>query len=100
MAPAAVLRVEGLCVDPVEALHALRELFAVRLDDEVVVVPQEAKGVAGPPVARDDAREESEEEAPVIVVSVDADASGTACGDMEDAVRLQLSRLSSHPLRR
>jgi site-specific DNA-cytosine methylase len=100
MAPASVLGVEGLCVDAVEALHAFRELFAVCLDDEVVAVPQEAEGVADPRVARDDAREESEEEATVVVVSVDANASGPPCGDVEDAVRLQLSRLPTHSLRR
>jgi hypothetical protein len=53
VAAARVLRVEGLCVDAVDAVECSREVVAQALDDEVVVVRHQAEGVDVQPKAVD-----------------------------------------------
>jgi hypothetical protein len=63
VAPALVAAVEGLCVDAVEAAHAVGEAPELGLDDQVVVVRHQAEGVDAPVVALDGVGEQGEEEA-------------------------------------
>jgi hypothetical protein len=91
-----VASVEGLGVVAVQALEAGRELLDGRLDDEVVVVRHQAERVELPIVLPDDEAEEPEEEAAVVVVPVDRDPPGAACGHVEVAVREHVPGESRH----
>jgi hypothetical protein len=86
VSPAGVSSVEALGVAAVEALEACRHLCDGRLDDEVVVVRHQAKGVQAPVVLPDDRAEQPEERAAVVLVAVDPDLSGAPRGDVEEAV--------------
>jgi hypothetical protein len=57
VARASVLPVEALREDAVQALHALREQLAARLQDEVVVVTHQAEDVHLPSEAPNDRSE-------------------------------------------
>jgi hypothetical protein len=65
---AAVEGVEGAGVLAVEVAHALREVRLGRLDEEVVVVAEQAAGVEAPSIPADHAAQLVEEDAAVVVV--------------------------------
>jgi hypothetical protein len=96
VAPAAVLRVEGLCVAAVQTAHARRELLSGRLDDEVVVVAHQAAGVQLPAVLVDDSRQDPEVEQPIVVFEVDQASSHAARGDVVEAVGKQRAWTARH----
>jgi hypothetical protein len=68
VAPAAVAGVEALRVEAVHALQRGRQRIAKALDDEVVVVRQQAEGLSLEPEALDGAAELAEEAARVVGV--------------------------------
>jgi hypothetical protein len=94
---AAALLVEALGVDAVEALHALREQRAGRLDDDVVVRPHQAERVHAPVEAFDHPAEQGEEVAPVVVVEEDERAGDPAGGEVVDAVGEVGAEQPGHP---
>jgi hypothetical protein len=63
--------VEGTCVLAVEVAHAVREVRERRLDEQVVVVPEEAARVQAPAVAPADALQDPDEDRAVGVVQED-----------------------------
>jgi len=63
--------VEELSVRSAQLLHAGREAAAGGVDDEVVVVTEEAEGQDTPAVSRDGGREDAEERDAVDVVLED-----------------------------
>jgi hypothetical protein len=69
LAPVAL--VERPCVLAVEVAHAIREVREGRLDDQVVVVGQQAAGVDVPSVAALDAVQDLHEDGAVAVVEED-----------------------------
>jgi hypothetical protein len=96
VAPALVAAVEGLRVDAVQPLHARGEAVELRFDDEVVVVRHQAEDVDPPVVAFDDAREQPQEQAALVVVPKDGRAGDTSGGHMEDPGRRELLARTSH----
>ena len=86
MPPAAVLVVERLGVDSVQALHAGGELLACRRDDQVVVVRHQAEHLAAPLVAVDARVEQTQEPEVVVIVEVDRAALDPTGGDVEGSV--------------
>jgi hypothetical protein len=96
MAAAAIAAVELLGVDAVEAMHAVRELLAERLDDEVVVVRHQTESVDEPVVPARDGAEEAEKEAAVVVVEVDGRLRDAARDDVVNAVGEDVAREPSH----
>jgi len=68
---AAVALVEGAGVLAVQLAHAVGEVRERRLDDQVVVVAEQAPGVEAPAVAPADARQDLEEDSAVVVVQED-----------------------------
>jgi hypothetical protein len=83
---AAVLRVEPLRVEPVDAAQRVRERLAGAFDDEVVVVRHQAEGVNVESKAGDRAPELREELTAVVAVEVDLPALDPAGRDVPDAV--------------
>jgi hypothetical protein len=67
-----VEEVEGLRVFTVQALHPGRKIRVRRLDDQVVMVRQQAVPVEPPAVARAERREHPEKRLGVPVVDEDA----------------------------
>jgi hypothetical protein len=67
----AVALVECACVLAVQVAHAVGEVRQGRLDDEVVVVAEQAARVQAPAVAPPDAFQDLEEDAAVAVVPED-----------------------------
>jgi hypothetical protein len=68
---ALVALVEGASVLAVQVAHPVREVREGRLDDQVVVVAEQAAGVETPVVAALDAPQDLEEDGPVPVVLED-----------------------------
>jgi hypothetical protein len=100
VAPPAVASVEPLRVAAVELLEPRGELGDGRLDDEVVMVGHQAERMDAPVVPAHDEAEEAEKGAAVVVVAVDGDSAGTPRGDVEPAVRKDVSRQAGHGLER
>jgi len=69
--PAAMALVEGPGVLAVQVSHPVREIRQGRLDEQVVMVAQEASGVEAPAVPPLDAPQDLEEDRPVTVVPED-----------------------------
>jgi hypothetical protein len=86
VAPAAVAGVEALRVEAVHALQRGRQRIAKALDDEVVVVRQQAEGLSLEPEALDGAAELAEEAARVVGVEEDAPPADPARRHVPDAV--------------
>jgi hypothetical protein len=86
VADAVVTRVELLGVDAVDALHSGREGRPSGLDDQVIVVAEQAERVDVPRPALGDAAETTEEIEVVVLVEVDRRASDSARGDVVEAV--------------
>jgi hypothetical protein len=91
---AGVLAVEGLGVAAVQELHPGRELGARALDDQVVVVAEQAEGVHAPAETLHAAGEQGEEEQAVVVLQVDVAARDPARTHVVDPVGKQEAR---HP---
>ena len=96
MAPAAVTGVEALRVAAVQALETCGELGHCRLEDEVVVVRHQAERVEGPIMLPHDRAEQSQEDAAIVVVSVNRDLPGSPCSHVEVAVGEDVSRQARH----
>jgi hypothetical protein len=77
-------------------LHPGRELLSAALDNQVVVVAEQAKGVHGPAAALDDDPEQAEEEAVVVVVQVDVAAVNSARTHVVDPVGKHGARDAGH----
>jgi len=71
MVPAAVPLVEGAGVLAVQVAHAVGEVRQRGLDEEVVVVAEEAAGVEPPAIVALDPPQNLEEDLPVVVVLED-----------------------------
>jgi hypothetical protein len=100
VARAVVAAVEGLRVDAVQPLEAVREAPELRLHDEVVVVRHQAERVDSPPVTADDVSQEAEEEPALVVVEIDRAARDASRRDVVEAFRWKLPPWSSHTGRR
>jgi hypothetical protein len=85
MAVPAVALVEGLCVAPVQALHAVREALEPSLDQQMEVIVEQDPGNAVPAVAADRAAREVRPEVTVVVVADDLLPGDAAGGDVVDA---------------
>jgi hypothetical protein len=97
MSPAAVSRVESLGVVAVQDLHAVGKVLAGGVDDQVVVVRHQAKGVTRPLVPADDESQQAEKIAPVVRVVVDGHLRHAARGDVKEPVREGGARNPRHP---
>jgi hypothetical protein len=90
-----VAAVERLGVDAVQVAHASGQVGFGRGDDEVVVVGQQAVGVAAPMPAPDRVAKQVEEAAAVVVVEEDRRAGVAAGGDVvEGVVEFEAERAS------
>jgi hypothetical protein len=86
MADAAVASVEGRGVQPVQPLHPLRQRRLPALDDQMEVVAHQAVGVQLPGAAVGDAKQELDEEPPIVVVHEDRAPVDATRGQVVDAV--------------
>jgi hypothetical protein len=77
-------------------LHPGRELLSAALNDQVVVVAEQAEGVHRPAEALDDDPEQAEEEAIVVVVHVDVAAVNPARTHVVDPVGKHGARDAGH----
>jgi hypothetical protein len=97
---AIVLPVETLRVHAVDAVERPRERRLRRLDDEVVVVPEQRQGVDRPVICLDGVAQELQEREAVTAVAEDRAAVHALDPDVEDAVGEPAPERSSHRLRR
>jgi hypothetical protein len=101
MADAVVSLVEPLRVDPVQAMHAARDVFELGLDDQMKVVVEQAKGVNGPAETRSRVGEEMHPAQAVGVVDDDRHPRDAADGEVVDAGgRKNAARHARHPRHR
>ena len=96
MVAASATLVEAAGVAAVEIAHSCGEVRLGRLDDEVVVRAEEAVGVDPPRISTNDAAEELEEEAPVLVVPEDEGAAVPARGDVVVRACLLVAKRPGH----
>jgi hypothetical protein len=66
-----VAAVEAACVVPVQVAHAEIQVCLAGFHDEVVVVAHQAVAMNPPAIAAGDAREQVQEDDPVLAVAVD-----------------------------
>jgi len=92
----AVAIVEGARVLAVEVTHAVREVRERRLDEEVVVVAEQAAGVQAPAVAPADASQELDEDGAIPVVAEDRLVVVSLGGDVVAGAGGEMARRSSH----
>jgi hypothetical protein len=88
--------VEGTCVLAVEVAHAVREVGERGLDDQVVVVAEEAARVQPPAVAPADAPQDLDEDRAVPVVQEDRRVVVPLRADVVVRARFGVAKLSSH----
>lgn len=100
MSCAVVATVEGLRVDAVQALDAVREAPELRLHDEVVMVRHQAERVDSPLVTADDVCQEAEEEPALVVIEIDRGARDASRRNVVHAFRWKLPSRFSHGRRR
>jgi hypothetical protein len=93
---AAVTRIERACVLTIEVTHTVGEVRKRRLDDQVVVVAQQAERVESPPVAPAHALQDLEEDRPVVVVEEDRVVVVAFRADVVVRAGLELAKWSSH----
>jgi hypothetical protein len=93
---AAVEGVEGAGVLAVEVAHALREVRLGRLDEEVVVVAEQAAGVEAPSIPADHAAQLVEEDAAVVVVEEAELLVVAARGDVVPRTGSQIAAWAGH----
>jgi len=97
---AAVALVEGAGVLAVQVAHAVGEVCAQGLDDQVVVVPHQAANVETPVVPAHHAVEDLDEDDAIPVVQDDRRLVVAACGDVVEGSGGKVTMRASHPLRR
>lgn len=78
MAPSPVPAVEALRIDAVEAMHSARHVLTWRLDEQVVMGPQQAPRVAPPTEPVDNGAEQAEKSLAVEIVGEDGHPADTA----------------------
>ena len=93
---AAVALVEGAGVLAVQVAHPVREVRLGRLDDEVVVVSEQAAGVEPPAVAPLDLPQDVEEDCPVPVILEDRRVVVPLRGDVVVRAGLEVAVRASH----
>jgi hypothetical protein len=86
MTVAAVALVEGLCVPPIEALHALGQALEPGLDEEMEVVVEEDPRDAVPGIAANRGARETGPIVAIVIVADDLLPGDTAGRDVVDAV--------------
>jgi hypothetical protein len=94
---AAVAVVEGARVGAVEVAHAVGEVGPGRLEEEVVVVPQQAAGVDSPAVAALYPPQDVEKDGPVSVVRDDLGAVVPGRGNVVVGPGGEVTAWASHP---
>ena len=94
LAPVAL--VEGAGVAAVQVAHALVEIRGRCLDDEVVVVAEQALRVHPPPVAAHDPAEQVEEDDPVVAVDDDRRVIVPPRDDVVESTVLERPQRASH----
>ena len=92
----AVAIVEGTRVLAVQVTHAVREVRERRLDEEVVVVAEQAAGVQSPAVAAADTSQELDEDGAIPVVAEDRLVVVSLCGDVVAGAGGEVATRSSH----
>jgi hypothetical protein len=92
----AVTLVEGACVLAVQVAHAVGEVRERRLDDEVVVIAEQAASVESPAVAAADAPQEPDEDSAVPVVEEDRSAAVPFRADVVVRADGEIAVRSSH----
>jgi hypothetical protein len=97
-APVAV--VEGSRVHPIEVPHPVREVRVRRLEDKVVVVPQQTADVDAPAVAAPHHVQDREEDRPVQVVRDDRGAIVPARDDVVVGTGSEVAAGTCHLRRR
>jgi hypothetical protein len=93
---AVVPMVERACVLTVEVAHAVGEVRQRRLDEEVVVVPEQAPGMEAPPVAPADALQDLDEDRTVPVVLEDRRVVVPLRADVVVGAGLEMTEWASH----
>ena len=96
LAPVAL--VEGAGVAAVQVAHALVEVRGRCLDDEVVVVAEQALRVHPPAVAAHDSAEQVEEDEAVVAVDDDRRVIVPARDDVVESAVLERPQRASHPV--
>jgi hypothetical protein len=96
VAPALVPPVEPLRVDAVEPLHPERQVLPRRLEDEVIVVVEQAERVHPPAEAPHDLVQQREELPAVVVVEEDRALLDAPRRDVEEAVGEQRAQRPGH----
>jgi len=99
MVAAAVPFVEGARVGAVQVAHAVREVRDRRLDDQVVVVPQQAADMGPPVVAALHAPQDVHEDHAVPVVQHDRSLVVTARRDVVVRAGGEVSMWATHRVR-
>jgi hypothetical protein len=94
--PAAVPFVEGTCVLAVQVAHARREVGQRGLDEQVVVVAEQAAGVQAPAVAPANAPQDPDEDLAVAVVQEDRRVVVPLRADVVARAGFRVAKRSSH----
>jgi hypothetical protein len=88
--------VERLGVQPVQPVHAHREIWLGRLDEQVHVVAHQAVRKAPPALPLDDLSQQPEVRVPIDVIDVDRLLPDTARKDVHEGAGELFTRLPSH----
>jgi hypothetical protein len=95
--PAAVPLVERARVLAIQVAHAVGEIRERRLDDEVVVVAEQAARMQPPAVAASNAPQDLDEDSPVPVVHEDRRVVVPFRADVVVGACCEIAKRSSHP---
>jgi hypothetical protein len=96
MVTSAVAMVEGASVLPVEIAHAVREAGRRRLENEVVVVAEEAVGVNSPAVTELHPPKDVEEDGAVLLIECDRRSVVAAGSDVVVRTGGEVAERASH----
>jgi hypothetical protein len=89
--------VEGACVLSVQVAHARGQIRERRLDEQVVVVPEQAACVEAPAVVASHASQELQEDRAVPVVEEDRRVVVPFCSDVVVGARREVTKRPCHP---
>jgi len=95
---AAVPLVEGAGVLAVQVAHAVGEVRQRSLDEEVVVVAEQAAGVEAPAIVALDPSQNLEEDSPVVVVLEDRGVVVALRSDVVVGAGCEVTMRTSHPV--
>ena len=98
MVPAAVPLVEGAGVLAVQVAHAVGEVRQRSLDEEVVVVAEQAAGMEAPAIVALDPSQNLEEDPPVVVVLEDRSVVVALRPDVVVGAGCEVTMRTSHPV--